>query len=123
MTDRRPLVLILENDADSAAALSLLVGDRGYDDLRGSSLAELPGLAGSLTDCAAIIADFHLHDGTGLEAVAWLSAQGISAPVLLMTGTLKGKARAAAVKAGHRFLEKPVEPKAIVRWLGEVAPT
>ncbi len=122
MSDHPPLVLILENDAGSAAALDLLVRDCGYDTLMGSSLAELAGLMQRAQAFVAVIADYHLHDGTGVEAVQRLADGGAAAPVLMMTGTLKGKARAAAILAGHRFLEKPVEPKAIVRWLSEVAP-
>lgn len=122
MTVRPPLVLILENDPASAAALEMLVGDLGYDTLTGSSLAALPELTEKASGAAAIIADYHLQDGTGVDAIARLSQAGVQAPVLLMTGTLKGKAREAAVLAGHRFVEKPAEPRTIIDWLQDVAP-
>jgi FOG: CheY-like receiver len=116
-----PLVLILENDPASAAALELLVRDGGYETLLATRLSELPAVAEKARACVALIVDYHLHDGTGVEAVRQLAALGITPPVLMMTGTLRGKARTDATAAGHRFLEKPVDPAAIMRWLNDSA--
>jgi DNA-binding NtrC family response regulator len=116
------LVLVLEDDPGSAEALKILIEDWGFECAHGACFGELlPTIEARADDVCAILSDFHLQGGeTGLEAIQQAAKAGVSAPVLLMTGTLRGKARRDAAAAGHRFMEKPVAPDRLRAWLTQV---
>ena len=113
------LVIVLEDDPRSAEALALLLGDWGYECLHGKALDEvLPLVRPRAAEIRAVISDYHLHGGTtGIEAAKAIEANGVTAPVLLLTGTLRGAARQTASAAGYRFMEKPVAPERLKTWL------
>jgi DNA-binding NtrC family response regulator len=113
------LVIVLEDDRRSAEALALLLGDWGYECLHGEALDEvLPFIRLRAGEIRAVISDYHLRGGTtGIEAARTIEASGVAAPVLLLTGTLRGGARQAASAAGYRFMEKPVAPERLKAWL------
>jgi DNA-binding NtrC family response regulator len=113
------LVLLLEDDRRSADAMTLLIRDWGYDCLWGGSLAEVaPELRTRAGEVVAVITDFHLAAGeTGTEAAAAAAGLGVLAPVLLLTGSLRGRARRAAAQAGYECLEKPAAPARLRAWL------
>lgn len=119
------LVLLLEDDRRSAEALAMLLDDWGYECIHGPSFeAALPAVRDRAGEVRAVISDYHLQGGeTGIEAARMTAEHGIVAPVLLLTGTLRGAARRAAGSAGYRFMEKPVAPGALKAWLDEVLPT
>jgi DNA-binding NtrC family response regulator len=116
---RAGLVIVLEDDRQSAEALALLLGDWGYECLHGEALDEvLPLVRQRAGEIRAVISDYHLHGGTtGIEAARAIEAAGVAAPILLLTGTLRGAARRAAGAAGYRFMEKPVAPERLKAWL------
>jgi DNA-binding NtrC family response regulator len=115
------LVLLLEDDWRSAEALALLLDDWGYECVHGPSFeAVLPAVRERAGEVRAVISDYHLQDGaTGIEAARRTAEHGVAAPVLLLTGTLRGAARQAAGMAGYRFMEKPVAPERLKAWLDE----
>lgn len=114
----RPLILVLEDDAAAAAALMTLLDDWGYDAARSAGLSGLDdALGGRAAQVRAVISDYHLADGAAPEAVAGLRARGVDVPVLMMTGTLRGRARADARAGHHDFLEKPAAAGDILAWL------
>lgn len=117
------LVLVLEDDPGAAGALAALLSDWGYDCVHGDSLeAVAPVVAQRSTEVRAIISDFDLGGGaTGIEAIAALSALGVVAPALILTGTLAGEARRQAAAAGCHFMEKPAAPKRLHAWLERMA--
>lgn len=117
-----PLVLILEDDLRSADALAMLLADWGYECLQGDTLeAVLPIVRSRAGDIRAVISDYHLASGTtGVDAAKALKALGVTAPVLLLTGTLRGEARRSATAAGHRFMDKPASPQQLQGWLQQV---
>ena len=119
---RAPLVVVLEDDRRAADALILLLADWGYDCVHGESFTEaMAALDDRYAQVRAIISDFHLADGTtGIEAAEKARQRGIAAPVLMLTGTLRGAARRSAGAAGHQFMEKPVEADRLKRWLRKV---
>jgi two-component system, sensor histidine kinase len=118
----RKLVLVLEDDPRSADALKRVIEDWGYECVHAAQFTELlPTITSRGQEVCAIISDYHLQGGTtGLEAIADAAGNGVHAPVLLMTGTLRGKARRAAMEAGHRFMEKPVDVGRLRGWLAQV---
>lgn len=118
----RPLILVLEDDRSAAAALMMLLDDWGYEAIGGTAPQDLdPAIKGREGEVRAIITDYHLNGCTGPQAVADLRARGVEAGVLMMTGTLAGKARLDAKSAGHQFLEKPVSVGDLLAWLEKVA--
>lgn len=117
------LVLLLEDDRRSAEALAMLLDDWGYECVHGPSFeTAFRGVSERTGEVRAVISDYHLQDGaTGIEAAQLTVENGIAAPILLLTGTLRGAARQAAGLAGYRFMEKPVAPERLKAWLDEVA--
>lgn len=122
MSFPRPLILILEDDPGAAAALAMVLDDWGYETLGGTAPQDLdPALVGREREVRAIITDYHLNGCTGPQAIAGLRARGIEGEVLMMTGTLRGKARLEAKSAGHAILDKPVAVDDLFSWLERTA--
>ena len=70
----------------------------------------------------AIIADYHLDDGTGIEAVARIRAStGEATPALLVTADRSPEVRAAAERDGIAIQNKPVRPAAMRAWLTQLS--
>lgn len=114
----RPLILVLEDDRSAAAALAMLLDDWGFETIVGAAPQDLdPALSGREGAVRAIITDYHLSGCTGPQAIAGLRARGVAGGVLMMTGTLRGKARLDASEAGHQFMEKPVAAADLLAWL------
>ena len=117
------LVVVLEDDVGAAEALAELLVAWGYDCVHGDCFeAVATRVAPRSADVRAIISDFHLGGGsTGPQAIAALVEVGIAAPVLILTGTLAGRARRAALADGHQVMEKPAAPKRLRAWLERMA--
>lgn len=114
----RSLVVIIENDAQLANALALLVHDWGYEAVpAGSVTVAVRALGPRMNDVCAIIADYQLDDGfTGIKsATAIAKAIGRSIPTIVTTGH--------AVLAEHAdvfpVLSKPFDPGILHRWLDD----
>ncbi|HEV7307551.1 PAS domain-containing hybrid sensor histidine kinase/response regulator [Ensifer sp.] len=70
----------------------------------------------------AVIADYHLDDGTGIEAIAKIRAQCAEAmPALLVTADRSPEVRAAAERDGVAIQNKPVRPAAMRAWLTQLS--
>ena len=119
MGQRKPLALIIEDDARAADALGLILADWGAEVLHLQGESDLARrLDNGLGDVRWIITDFHLGDGLdGVALVQGLKAQAPQARVLVLSGSFPGKASAAAEKAGLEIMPKPARAAAIVAWL------
>ncbi|MDB5524218.1 MAG: hybrid sensor histidine kinase/response regulator [Rhizobium sp.] len=75
--------------------------------------------AASIHDCQAIdrpdvvIADYHLDDGTGIEAIVRLKAAFGPVQAILITADRTAEVRASADREGIVLLNKPVKPAAL----------
>ncbi len=70
----------------------------------------------------AIIADYHLDDGTGIEAIARIRALfGDNIPALLVTADRSPEVRGAAERDGVGLQNKPVRPAAMRAWLTQLS--
>jgi DNA-binding response OmpR family regulator len=113
------IVVILEDDPGARDALSLLLSDWDYEpvaaaDARGAKAA----LGGNMSRVAAIITDYNLGGGVdGISETGQLIAAGAAVPVLVISGTMQGRAGVKARDAGFHFLTKPVTPVDIKAWL------
>jgi CheY-like chemotaxis protein len=118
MTDveERPLVLIIEDDPETASALSMLLQDWGYSYIAADSAdAAVRALGPHVKEVRALIADFHLEEGfTGVtDACAIAKAIGHPIPTLVTTGFLDLQ----PYLRSFPVLSKPFDPTVLHQWL------
>jgi len=118
----KPVVLILEDDATSAEALSFILHDWGAEVVHvphGVAPEALPALLAERLDGARyIITDYHLGDGPdGITIAQRLLESAPQARLLVLSGSFHGRATAAAAKAGIEIMQKPARADAIIAWL------
>ena len=114
-------ILIVEDDATSRDGLARLLADEGHHVRTSSSARE------ALEACAAfrpdaLVLDYQLPDGTGLDLVEQLDAVCPPVPTaLLVTGhTLGPRLRQQASRRNIRVLQKPVSTQELFRALRPV---
>ena len=109
-------ILLIENDAQVAAAMRSLLGDWGADVhwIKGQR-DTLP----SRKNFDVLIADYHLNAGEkGIECADLLTQNGFSFHfTLLITANRSHKVREEAASLGMAYLPKPVKPLALKRLL------
>ena len=70
----------------------------------------------------AIIADYHLEDGTGLQAIGAIREHfGVPVPALLVTADRSPEVRGAAERDGVALQNKPVRPASMRAWLTQLS--
>ena len=109
-------ILLIENDAQVAAAMRSLLGDWGAD------VHWVKGLRDTLPsrkNFDVLIADYHLNAGEkGIECADLLTQNGFSFHfTLLITANRSHKVREEAASLGMAYLPKPVKPLALKRLL------
>ena len=112
----RPLVLIIEDNPQTANALSMLLDDWGFAFVTAESPSAAVRLLGArVTEVQALITDYHLQYGfTGIKgAVAVANAVGHPVPTLVTTGFLE---RAECLDT-FPVLSKPFDPSVLHQWL------
>jgi Na+/proline symporter/CheY-like chemotaxis protein len=107
------LVLVIENDAAIASAMSDLLSGWACEIVTAPDAATaLADLRGRRPD--AILSDYHLDRSTGLDTLATLTGTfGVLPPAALVTADRSPELRAAADASGCRLLHKPVRPAAL----------
>ena len=102
--DKRPLLLIVDDDARSANLLARLLGVEGYDtEVTTDGAAALSRLTrGPVPE--ALITDFHLPHADGLAVGRYARSRRTSIPIFMITGDPEAVARATA----NEPLEDPV---------------
>ncbi len=115
----KPLVLLIEDDAASAEALSLILRDWGAEVAHAAHAGTLrDALAGRHAAVRYIIADFNLGAGRdGVSLAQDVAAAAPSSRVLVLSGCFNGSASAAAQQAGFDMMHKPARADAILAWL------
>ncbi len=115
----RPLVAIVEDDADSAEALEMILRDWGADVIHGADPGGVVEALGKRSgDVGWIITDFHLGPGPdGVTMMRSLSAAAPQARVLVLSGSFHSRACVAAAQAGFDVMQKPARADLIVAWL------
>ena len=112
--DRRPRVLLVDDDPSFAASLSLVLDDE-FD----LALATTARAARTLLVQAAfqvVVTDYELPSESGLTLVAWMRESIPAVPAILISGHRENPQVAAARHGGalFRVLLKPFEPDALV---------
>lgn len=101
-------VLIVEDDEDIASALSRGLAREGYDPVVALDIATATRLAGE--GCDAAIVDVMLGDQSGTDLVRRLRADGISAPIIILSAMSGVDDRTDGLEAGaDDYVAKPFE--------------
>ncbi|OJF98491.1 PAS domain-containing hybrid sensor histidine kinase/response regulator [Pararhizobium antarcticum] len=116
-------VLCIDNEPLILEGMKLLLDGWGCTVTTADSLAT----SRSLKDRGdirpdAIIADYHLDDGTGIEAISEIRKQfDDNIPALLVTADRSPEVRAAAERDGITLQNKPVRPASMRAWLTQLS--
>lgn len=104
-----PLIHVVDDDASMRGALLLLLGEAGFEVCGYSSTGEF--LLQSLPDRpGCLLLDMRMPGPSGLELQDALQRQGITLPVVFLTGHATVSSSVRAMKAGAvDFLTKPVK--------------
>ncbi|MEO7730235.1 MAG: response regulator [Kofleriaceae bacterium] len=95
MTARRPLLLIVDDDARSASLLGRLLRTDGFDtEVTTDGAAALARLTRSPVP-DALITDFHLAHADGLAVGRYARSRRAAMPIFVVTGDPSSVARAA----------------------------
>ncbi|QRM54143.1 PAS domain-containing hybrid sensor histidine kinase/response regulator [Sinorhizobium sp. BG8] len=115
-------VLCIDNEPRILDGMCLLLSGWGCEPLQAESNAAVDALvAEGLRTPDAIIADYHLNDGTGIEAIDRLrTACNARIPALLVTADRTPEVRAEAEKLGILIQNKPVRPASMRAWLTQL---
>ena len=104
--------------------MKLLLGGWGCHVRTATSLATARELAEAGEKADVVIADYHLDDGTGIEAIdQFRAAWGEAVPGLLITADRSQEVRAEAQARGVTIQNKPIRPGALRAFLNHAAVT
>jgi DNA-binding NtrC family response regulator len=104
----RPLVLVIDDDADLRRACLDLLGAGGYRALGAASVGEGLRAFGERPP-AAVLLDLKLPDGTGLDVLRELQRRSPVTPVVVISGYGSVPDAVEAMRLGaSEYLEKPV---------------
>ncbi|MQW89936.1 PAS domain-containing hybrid sensor histidine kinase/response regulator [Sinorhizobium saheli] len=117
-------VVCIDNEPKILEGMAVLLGGWGCAVTTGESLAASSDMGPEKLETRpdAIVADYHLGDGTGIEAIASIRALWKeSIPALMVTADRSPEVRAAAERDGISLQHKPVRPAAMRAWLTQLA--
>ncbi len=113
-----PTVLVVDDDFNSRSSLEMLVRREGVEVVTAGDLAEAETLA-QRTPFAAVLVDYFLPDGAGLELIPRLPEP--RPDVVLVTGRANLETAVEALRAGVvDYLEKPVDQARLKAVLGGI---
>jgi len=118
MPDRK-LVLVVDDDPSMLKCVQRLLRHHAYEPLLFSSAQAFRSHV-DFDRAACIILDINLPDGSGVELRHRLKADGVSVPVIYMTGNDYPAVRDAALASGCiAFLTKPFSAQSLLESLNE----
>jgi FixJ family two-component response regulator len=111
---KRKAVFVVDDDPGTLRGLKRLLREHGYDSLLFQS-AEAFRNHGDFDQALCIVLDVNLNDASGIEVRHRLKADGISVPVIYITGNDNDAVRMAAMESGCiAFLTKPFSAKSLI---------
>jgi CheY-like chemotaxis protein len=118
-------VIVIDNEPRIVDGMRVLLSDWKCTVVALTSLADVTAFEAGAAKKApdVIVADFHLDDGDGLEAIARLRARFADLPALLLTADRSPEVRQKADAAHVAMQHKPVRPAALRAYLSQVALT
>jgi FixJ family two-component response regulator len=113
----RNLVLVVDDDAAMLNGVKRLLRQHDYETILFSSAKAFKNHT-DFESAVCVILDINLNDGSGIELRHRLKADGISVPVIYMTGNEDPAVRSAAVGSGCiAFLAKPFSAQSLIESL------
>lgn len=110
----RKLVLVVDDDPSMLKCVQRLLQHHAYEPILFSS-AQAFKRHSDFDRTACIILDINLPDGSGIELRHRLNAEGVSVPVIYMTGNDDPAVRDAALASGCiAFLTKPFSAQELI---------
>jgi FixJ family two-component response regulator len=110
----RPLVVLVDDDADARSAYGRLLRVRGYD-VREHPSAEHLLAAPDVREPACVLLDLRMPGLSGLGLQAEFARRGLEVPIVFLTGHGDVPSSVQAMKSGAvDFLEKPVSEPALL---------
>lgn len=115
------IVLCIENEPQVLAGMESLLSGWGCQVLSAPDLAEaLDAIRKGDQPPDALLVDYHLDEGNGIEAVITLRAQfGADIPAALVTADRSPSVRDEARRRGVQVFNKPVKPAALRAFLAQ----
>lgn len=114
-------VVLVEDNADLAASMKLLLELRGYDIVVHLDAQSLFAKLDELGERDIVISDYYLPDLNGIELLKRIRAFRPGVKAILLTGSREQSiADAARVVAGCRVEFKPLDYEALDRTIREV---
>ncbi len=109
--EKRPLVLLVDDEEDLCLLMQMSLSRIGIDTHSAHSLSEAKKCLGEHA-YDACLTDLNLPDGNGLQLLEWINQHCPSLPVAMLTAYGNMEVAIAALKAGaFDFVSKPVNPK------------
>jgi DNA-binding response OmpR family regulator len=110
MSETRPRLLLIEDEATISVALGRLLDRWGFDTLAARTVAEAQGLL-SCVAVHVVVIDFRLPDMRGDDFLAWLQDEypELGRRSLFITGDYGEQALTAIEATGRPYLLKPFE--------------
>jgi FixJ family two-component response regulator len=110
----RKTIFVVDDDPGTLRGVKRLLREHGYDSVLFQS-AEAFRNHGDFDQALCIVLDINLKDASGIEVRHRLKADGISVPVIYITGNDNDAVRMAAMESGCiAFLTKPFSAKALI---------
>ena len=111
------LVLVVDDDPGMLKGIQRLLRQHAYEAIPFSSAQAFKNHT-DFESAVCVIFDINLNDGSGIELRHRLKADGISVPVIYMTGNEDPAVRNAAVGSGCiAFLTKPFSAQSLIESL------
>jgi len=111
---KRNLVFVVDDDPGMLRGVKRLLREHGYDSILFAS-AKAFWNQSEFDKALCVLLDINLGDGSGIELRHRLKADGISVPVIYMTGNDNPAVRMAALQSGClAYLTKPFSAKSLM---------
>ena len=110
----RNLVLVVDDDPGMLRGVQRLLRQHAYEPILFSSAQAFKGHT-DFENAVCVILDINLDDGSGIELRHRLKADGVSVPVIYITGNEDPAVRKAALTSGCiAFLTKPFSAQSLI---------
>jgi FixJ family two-component response regulator len=110
----RNLVIVVDDDPGTLRGLNRMLRQYGYDSILFPT-AEAFENHSNFENALCVILDINLNDRSGIELGHGLKNNGISVPVIYMTGNDNPAVRAAALQSGClAYLTKPFSANSLI---------
>jgi FixJ family two-component response regulator len=121
MSKDRKLVLVVDDDPGMLRAIKRLLRQHGYEPILFNSAEAFKSQA-DFDKAVCVILDINLNDGSGIELRRSLKADGVSVPVIYITGNASPAVRKDALGSGCvAFLAKPFSVQELMEPLNKVS--